>query len=269
MNVTNGKLIRLLVDDEPFDVRYGQPARARARARPARGRPAPPCRVGSPAGAAVRVTSTRLVSFVQRSTAAILYEVEPLAGPVRVVVQSELVANEPSARRSSRDPRAAAGLESPLVSQEDSDHELRVVLVHSTRSERLALAAGMDHIDRGAGRDGDRRPRARPTSAASRSRRTSRPGSGSGSSSSSPTAGRARRSMPALRDQVVAALAEARHTGWDGLLDGQRAYLDEFWGGADVELDGDTELQQAVRFALFHTLQAGARASSGRSPPRA
>ena len=68
------------------------------------------------------------------------------------------------------------------------------------------------------------------------------------------------RSLPALRDQVVAALAEARHTGWDGLLAGQRAYLDEFWDRADVELDGDTELQQAVRFALFHTLQAGARA---------
>ena len=53
---------------------------------------------------------------------------------------------------------------------------------------------------------------------------------------------------------------QARHTGWDGLLGGQRAYLDEFWESADVELEGDTELQQAVRFALFHTLQAGARA---------
>jgi alpha,alpha-trehalose phosphorylase len=41
---------------------------------------------------------------------------------------------------------------------------------------------------------------------------------------------------------------------------GQRAYLDQFWDRADVELDGDMELQQAVRFALFHTLQAGARA---------
>jgi alpha,alpha-trehalose phosphorylase len=68
------------------------------------------------------------------------------------------------------------------------------------------------------------------------------------------------RSLPAIRDQVVAALAQARHTGWQGLLDAQRAYLDEFWEGADVELDGDTELQQAVRFATFHTLQAGARA---------
>ena len=69
-----------------------------------------------------------------------------------------------------------------------------------------------------------------------------------------------RRSVAAVSDQVAAALAEARHTGWDGLLDQQRAYLDDFWERADVELDGDAELQQAVRFALFHTLQAGARA---------
>jgi alpha,alpha-trehalose phosphorylase len=67
------------------------------------------------------------------------------------------------------------------------------------------------------------------------------------------------RSTAALRDQVAAALAEARQTGWEGLLAGQRAYLNDFWDRADVELDGDAELQQAVRFALFHALQAGAR----------
>jgi alpha,alpha-trehalose phosphorylase len=68
------------------------------------------------------------------------------------------------------------------------------------------------------------------------------------------------RSTQALRDQVRAALTEAKHTGWDGLLTEQRAYLDEFWESADVELEGDAELQLAVRFALFHTLQSGARA---------
>jgi alpha,alpha-trehalose phosphorylase len=36
-------------------------------------------------------------------------------------------------------------------------------------------------------------------------------------------------------------------------------YLDKFWERADVELDGDPEVQQAVRFGLFHVLQAGAR----------
>ena len=54
INVTNGKLIRLLVDDEPFDVRYGElrshervprPARGTLRARRASGarRPGTQC----------------------------------------------------------------------------------------------------------------------------------------------------------------------------------------------------------------------------------
>ena len=74
------------------------------------------------------------------------------------------------------------------------------------------------------------------------------------------------RSLPAVRDQADAALAGARRTGWDGLRAAQRAYLDDFWARADVELDGDPEIQQAVRFSLFHVLQAGARAE-GRAIP--
>ncbi len=46
VNVTNGKIIRLLVDDEPFDVRYGRAARARARARSPVGSASPPRGVG-------------------------------------------------------------------------------------------------------------------------------------------------------------------------------------------------------------------------------
>src|SRR5262249_25649567 len=68
------------------------------------------------------------------------------------------------------------------------------------------------------------------------------------------------RSAPAVRDQVVAALSQARHTGWDGLLPGQRGHPHDLLPGADGELEGDADLQQAVRFGLFHTLQAGARA---------
>ena len=56
----------------------------------------------------------------------------------------------------------------------------------------------------------------------------------------------AHRSLPALRGQVGAALAEARNTGWKGLLAEQREYLDDFWARADVEIEGDAELQQSV-----------------------
>ena len=56
------------------------------------------------------------------------------------------------------------------------------------------------------------------------------------------------------------ALRAARHTGWQGLVDDQRRYLQEFWSGFDVEIEGDPEVQQAVRFSIFHVLQAAARA---------
>jgi alpha,alpha-trehalose phosphorylase len=258
VNVTNGKLIRLLVDDETFDVRYGR-LRTHERVLDLRaGVLQRSLEWESPAGAAVRVRSTRLVSFVQRSIAAILYEVEPRAEPVRVVVQSELVANEPGTSVED-DPRAAAALESPLVCEEFFDHAARVVLVHRTRASKLRLAAGMDHIVEG--------PEGTDISA------ESRPDVGRVTVATDIAPGErlrlvkflaygasSRRSLLSVRDEVVAALAEARHTGWEGLLVGQRAYLDEFWDRADVELDGDAELQQAVRFGLFHTLQAGARA---------
>src|SRR5262249_13208297 len=67
------------------------------------------------------------------------------------------------------------------------------------------------------------------------------------------------RSRPALIDQGVGAMAAAKLIGWEGVGAGQRPFLGEFWEGADVEVDGDVEIQQAVRFGLFHILQAGAR----------
>jgi len=70
----------------------------------------------------------------------------------------------------------------------------------------------------------------------------------------------ASRSVPALRDQVAAALTATRYSGWDGLVADQKAFLDEFWSNADIEVQGDAEIQQAVRFAIFHLLQASVRA---------
>jgi alpha,alpha-trehalose phosphorylase len=257
VNVTNGKIIRLLVDDEPFDVRSGT-LRSHERVLDFRAGVLRRCvEWVSPAGQGVRVTSVRLVSLVERAVAAVLYEVEPVGAPARLVVQSELVANEqmPSA---ATDPRAAAQLGSALRSEQFSHTDARAVLVHITRKSALRMAAGMDHLVAG--------PPGTETAAESSEdlgRVTIladvKPGQRLRVVKLLAYGWSSRRSTPALRDQVAAALAEARRTGWEGLLAAQRAYLDDFWGRADVELEGDTELQQAVRFALFHTLQAGAR----------
>jgi alpha,alpha-trehalose phosphorylase len=76
------------------------------------------------------------------------------------------------------------------------------------------------------------------------------------------------RSLHGVRDQVWAALTAARQAGWDGLLADQRGFLDGFWANADVELNGDAEVQQAVRFGLFHVLQAGARGENRPIPAK-
>jgi alpha,alpha-trehalose phosphorylase len=258
VNVTNGKIIRLLVDDEPFDVRYGRLLEHERVLDLQAGVLRRHVHWVSPAGAEVRIRSTRLVSLAQRTVAAILYEVEPVDAPLRVVAQSELVANEPAPPRSA-DPRAAAALESPLRSEEFSHHDARVVLVHTTKRSGLRMAAGMDHVI--GGPDGTQTA---AESAADVGRVTVAANLGIGQHlrlvKFVAYGWSSQRSLPAVRDLVVAALAEARHTGWDGLLAAQREYLDDFWDRADVELDGDTELQQAVRLALFHVLQAGARA---------
>ena len=83
------------MDDEPFDIRYGTLQRHERVLDMRDGVLRRDVEWISPAGQAVRVRSTRLVSFVQRAVVAILYEVEPLGASARVVAQSVLVANEP------------------------------------------------------------------------------------------------------------------------------------------------------------------------------
>jgi alpha,alpha-trehalose phosphorylase len=258
VNVTNGKLVRLLVDDEPFDVRYGE-LRSHERVLDLReGVLRRTVEWSSPAGRGVRITSTRIVSFSQRAIAAVLYEVEPLDEGVRVVVQSELVANE-TVPVPDRDPRAAAALAQPLRPEWHGSHEQAVLLAHSTKLSGLRMVAAMDHVFEGAeeiavhSESGEDVARVTATA-------TLKPGEKLRLVKFLAYAWSGVRSFPALRAQAAAALAEAKVTGWDDICKAQREYLDDFWATADVEVEGDAGLQQTLRFALFQLLQAGGRA---------
>jgi alpha,alpha-trehalose phosphorylase len=259
INITNGKLIRLLVDDEPFDVRYGQ-LHSHERTLDLRaGTLTREVDWSTPSGRRVKVTSVRLVSLTQRAVAAIRYSVEPLDdAPVRIVVQSELVANE-QLPVTSGDPRVSETIEQPLQAEHQAADDLWAVLVHSTKQSALRVAAAMDHEisgDEECACHNDCFPDLARLTATS----TLQPGSRLQLVKYAAYGWSAQRSVPAVRDQVAAALTAARHVGWDGLLAEQRGFLDDFWDAADVEVDGDAELQQAVRFAMFHVMQAGARA---------
>ncbi|GAA2493525.1 glycoside hydrolase family 65 protein [Streptomyces longisporus] len=266
INVTNGKVLRLLVDDEPFDLRYGRLVSHERTLDLRRGVLERVCEWVSPAGTTIRVRSTRLVSLTQRAIAAVAYEVEAVGTRTRVVVQSELVANEQLPERKG-DPRAAVALQSPLEAEEAFAEGSRLRLVHRTRRTGQRVAVGADHVVTG--------PDATTTGSESnedvaRLTVTSvlEPGERLRVEKLVAHGWSATRSKPAMSDQVDAALAAAAVGGWAGLVEEQRAYLDDFWARADVEVDGDEEIQQAVRFALFHVLQAGARAEQRAIPAK-
>jgi len=266
VDVTNGKIIRLFVEDEPFDVRYGKlishervlDLRAGTLVRRAHW--------SSPSGKEIKITSTRLVSLTHRSAAAIEYVVEAVDEFVRVNVQSELVTNEDQPTTSA-DPRVAAILDNPLEAVDHENTDTGAILMHRTRASDLMMSAGMDHEIEVPGRF-EVTTDARPDLARTTVICGLRPGQKLRIVKYLAYGWSSKRSRPALRDQAAAALHNARYSGWQGLIDSQREYLDDFWDNADVEVEGDGESQQAVRFGLFHLLQASARAERRAIPSK-
>jgi alpha,alpha-trehalose phosphorylase len=267
VNVTNGKLIRLQVDDEPLDLRYGAiewHERVLDMRRGVLERTTLWC---SPSGVRVRVRSTRLVSLTRRSLMAIRYRVEAVDRPLRVVVQSELVANEETPRQSG-DPRVAAVIENPLEAVEHDGLGSRALLIHRTRASNLHMAAAMDHLVSSDDSKLVTELAVHPDWARFGVSADLDPEQGLEVTKLVAYGWSSQRSVPALRDQVSAALVSALDAGWDAVAGEQHAAFDEFWSGADVELDGPVEVQQAVRFGIFHAYQAAARAEQRAIPAK-
>ena len=153
VNATNGKLIRLLVDDEPFDIRYGELLKHTRTLDLRAGTLRRHVRWRSPSGREIEVNTTRLVSFV-----AALGGRDPLRGPP---------ARRPRgagrravrARRQRADARAQPG---PARRVRAARRRWRPRSRRSTTcascsctapsSSGLRMAAGMDHVDREARR---------------------------------------------------------------------------------------------------------------------
>lgn len=266
-NVTDGRIIRLIVGDSPLDLRYGQIISHEQCLDFRTGVLSRRTEWTSPNGRSVRVKSQRMVSFRRRSVSAIAYEVEPLDGELDIAVQSDLLTNEPMNNGFQADPRAAADLGGVLTPQLSAGRGMAGVLVHQTRRSHLRCAVGMEHtftspshVDSSLHVADDL---ARLTVAAhlplgSTFRLVKYLAYGWSH----------RRSAAALRDQVEGVLATAKLAGWEKLTNEQRDFLNEYWSQSDVEVDGDDELQQAVRFGLFHLLQASARTEGQAIPAK-
>ncbi len=224
----------------------------------------------SPGGTRLRVRTERLVSFVHRHLAAYRMEVAVLEGRQPLTLVSGLLDPHAPARprRTSEtsDPRQPRQMEDALALEAAEEHDQRLLLSFRTRQTGMRVVCGIDHRF-----DPDLPLITRTSERADRSiEYTIRNRAGpvlriekfaSYQTSSESTATN-------LRLQVAAGLDHALAIGFDTLAEVQREYLDEFWDRADVRIEGDPAVQQAVRWNLFQLAQATLRTDGSGVPAK-
>jgi alpha,alpha-trehalose phosphorylase len=277
LSVTDSKIIKLFVDDEPFWLPDTNLLSYDRRLNMKSGTLDREILWETPAGKRVLITSRRLVSFANRHVAAISYNVTVLNAAASLVISSEMAADEPSVRASEDDPRQTKVFAGRTLHHRASyAKDRRVVLCHATEKSRLTLACATDHALETACPHAhkvacsedfgqvtftiDARPECPIHLTKYMVYHTSQ------TASAEELSGRAEWTM----DRVT-------HHGFHQLLASQEQYMDDFWRRSDVKVRDiredrtkrtTVEIQQAIRFNLFHILQASARAEDSGVPAK-
>jgi alpha,alpha-trehalose phosphorylase len=269
VNLPDGKIIRLYVDDEPFNM---------GSARLLRFERALDLRAGTldrqvlwetPAGRQLLIESRRLVSFHEKHIAAIWYRVTVLNARAALVLVSELVNHVPVGEGSEDDPRLARGLSNQvLVPQRTAGADRRILLSYLTKNSRMGLACGMDHTletecafsfksnwgddKAGAVFHIDAEPNKPVTLTKYITYHTSRGDK-----------------TDELCERAVRSLDRVVGHGFGQLLADQQAFLDEFWKRSDIQISSEhPRWQQSLRWNLFQLLQASGRADDTGIPAK-
>jgi alpha,alpha-trehalose phosphorylase len=256
----DGALIRLRVDGEELTLGAGTVHRHTQRLDFRTGVLRRETDWESPGGARVAIVSERLVSLAERGIAAVRYEVSALDAPHDVELVSELAVT--SSEQENEDGLQPIAALVPLSAAATGSGGR---LCHVTAHSGIAVAAAVHHEVEG---KAELRAQADGTGILTTITATLEPGRSlallklvSYASGESTGAGE-------LVETAWAALERSRALGWGGLTRAQRDALDAFWDRADVELEGDAQLQQCVRFALFHVFQASALADEHPPPAK-
>lgn len=270
LKVTDTKVIRLYVDDNTFSLPEATVHRFERTLDMKTGTLDREVLWETPTGKRVLIQSRRLVSFQHRHLVAFSYRVTLLDGKARILLASEVANREPNERVVELDPRRSRGFrDRVLVPLEHSCSAQRLMLRHHTERSRLQLVCSVDHT----------------LDTACTHSFTAKCGEDEGkvvysidAEAGCPiqlTKFAAYHTGPVGVGEELVELAEhtlevGRDYGFDGVLAGQKEYLGDFWSRGDVALEANPaharstteQLQRAIRFNLFHVLQASGRAET-------
>ena len=146
MNVTDSKIIKLYVDDEPFWLPNANVRSFNRRLDMKSGTLDREILYETPVGKLVSIKSRRLVSFDHRHVAAIFYQITLLNAAAPVVLSSEMIANKPAPRRANYIREQAK-----VFNEKVLNHRLsyakgqRIVLCHATNKSGIVLTCAIDH----------------------------------------------------------------------------------------------------------------------------
>src|SRR6516165_10841435 len=146
LNVTDSKIIKLFVDDEPFWLPNANLSSYDRRLNMKSGTLDREILWETPGGKQVLIKSRRLVSFTNRHVAAISYNVTLLNAAASLVISSEMTANEASGSTDVNDPRQTRIFAGRVLHRRTSyAKDRRIVLCHATEKSRLTLTCAIDH----------------------------------------------------------------------------------------------------------------------------
>jgi beta-phosphoglucomutase/alpha,alpha-trehalose phosphorylase len=261
LNVADTKPIRLFIGDERFDLRTGSIESYERCLDLREGVLRRDIRWRSPGGLLAEIGIRRIVSLTRREIAAIDYTVT-LPETDSAVRFESLIDGTASNQQTGDDPRIGTRLRSQsLQATHQRASGSAGVLVQRARNSGNVVAAAADHHwtagEMRAGVEPD------PKTGSTRIRFTLSATARAGQpvTLTKYVAYRTSLELPGedLADAAQRDAAAARSIGFENLLAEQRAELDRYWEIADVRIDGDTALQQGIRFNLFSLLQAAGR----------
>jgi alpha,alpha-trehalose phosphorylase len=277
LSVTDSKIIKLFVDDEPFWLPNANLLKYERRLNMRSGTLDREILWETPAGKQVLITSRRLVSFANRHVAAISYRVTLLNAAAPLMISSEMKANEPSASIDVNDPRQTRDFAGRVLHPRASyAKDRRIVLCHATEKSRLMLTCATDHsLDTSC-------PHAHKVSYAEDFGQVAFTIDARPDCPIHLTKYMVYHTSPMASPEELCGRAEwtldrVMTQGFEQLLASQEQYMEDFWRRSDVRVRdiredrtkrSTVEIQQAIRFNLFHILQASARAEDTGVPAK-